>query len=258
MRANRNLFAESSSEECSSDASHSQISEESDCHVPHINENNSNHSDPDNSDFESTSVFPNLFQSADGTVWSSHPFVNEMRPGKTGAANLLREHAGPRKHVVERCVTPVGALSCFFTDEILLIIIHSTNEEGRRVYNENWNEMDYVELIAFLGLLILTGVYRSRSEPVSHLWNTESGRPIFSKAMARNRFTSIQRCLRFDSRDDRVQRRVQSASWLINLLRNARVNTSQGQTSALMSNYSFFVDAVLSKCTYQVSQGNMG
>ena len=50
-----------------------------------------------------------------------------------------------------------------------------------------------------LGLLILAGVTKGHNhESVMSLWNEENGRAIFSRSMARNRFTALSRCIRFD------------------------------------------------------------
>ena len=63
------------------------------------------------------------------------------------------------------------------------------------------------ELLTFIGLLFLAGVYRSRFEPLRNLWNGETGRPAFMQAMSRTRFEAITRFLRFDSKVDRAERR---------------------------------------------------
>jgi len=68
-----------------------------------------------------------------------------------------------------------------------------------------WLDYDYISW--YLGLLLLAGVYRGRHESVNHLWSVEQDRPIFGAAMARNRFQMITRCMHFDSKDTRLERR---------------------------------------------------
>ena len=143
--------------------------------------------------------------SKDGKVWSDTPKLDPR--GRPPLHNNLREAAGPSRRIKEQADTPAGAFSCFFTNEILDIIVQCTNEEGNRVFPGTWNPIDRVELQAYLGLLLLAGVYRARSEPVIHLWNHESGRPVFASCMGRNRFQVLTRVLRFDSRADREDRR---------------------------------------------------
>jgi len=68
----------------------------------------------------------------------------------------------------------------------------------KNVYADNWKKVVREELICYLGILILIGVYRAKNEPMSEMWNRERGRPIISGSMARDRFQQISRVLRFD------------------------------------------------------------
>ncbi|XP_029687838.1 piggyBac transposable element-derived protein 4-like [Takifugu rubripes] len=68
--------------------------------------------------------------------------------------------------------------------------------------------MDETDLQAYLGLLILAGVYRSRGEAAASLWDAESGRPIFRATMPLKLFHTYSRLLRFDDRESRPARRV--------------------------------------------------
>jgi hypothetical protein len=82
-----------------------------------------------------------------------------------------------------------------------------TNKEGEAVFGDNWKKMEREELLCYIGLMLLSGVYKARDEPVAQLWSTDSGRPLFSKSMPRTRFTNIARVLRFDDAASRRQRR---------------------------------------------------
>jgi len=44
-----------------------------------------------------------------------------------------------------------------------------TNLEGGRVYGENWKNLDSSYFEAYVGLLLLTGVYRSNGEATTSL-----------------------------------------------------------------------------------------
>lgn len=61
--------------------------------------------------------------------------------------------------------------------------------------------MDVTDQHAYMGLLTLAGVYRSRGETASSLWNAETGRPIFRATMSLEIFRTISAVLRFDTRD---------------------------------------------------------
>ncbi|XP_045071787.1 uncharacterized protein LOC123485025 [Coregonus clupeaformis] len=71
-----------------------------------------------------------------------------------------------------------------------------------------WKAMDSTDLRAYVGLLILAGVYRSRGEAASSLWDAESGRTIFRATMPLKVFHAYSRLLRFDDRQTRAERRA--------------------------------------------------
>lgn len=53
-----------------------------------------------------------------------------------------------------------------------------TNLEGRCVYKDTWKEADRAHWQAFIGLLILAGVYKSKGKETASLWAAEAGRKI--------------------------------------------------------------------------------
>ena len=83
-----------------------------------------------------------------------------------------------------------------------------TNLEGICKYGDNWKRMDEIALRAYIGLLILVGVYRSRGEAKCSLCDVESGRAIFRAKMPLKVFHTFSRMLRFDNRDSRPTRRM--------------------------------------------------
>lgn len=66
--------------------------------------------------------------------------------------------------------------------------------------------IDETDLHAYIGLLILAGVNRSRGEAAVSLWDAESGREIFRAAMPLKLFHTYSRLLRFDDRESRPAR----------------------------------------------------
>lgn len=87
-------------------------------------------------------------------------------------------------------------------EEMIDLIVSMTNLHGRRTMR-NWTGVDSTDLRAYMGLLILAGVYRSRGESTRCLWDDRSGRAIFRATMSLSRFHEISRALRFD---DKLQR----------------------------------------------------
>ena len=62
------------------------------------------------------------------------------------------------------------------------------------MFADTWKALDQVDLQAYMGLLILSGVHRSNNEATKSLWDAESGRPI--STMSLQQFYVI----RFDNR----------------------------------------------------------
>ena len=100
--------------------------------------------------------YSDSFQRFNGTVWSRTRVLNVRSPVRMTPG----EGAAPGKHIADKCLTPVEALSSFITNEMLELIIHITEVNGKIVYSENWIDVDYVKLKAFWGLSFLTNVYR--------------------------------------------------------------------------------------------------
>jgi len=86
-------------------------------------------------------------------------------------------------------------LKLFITKDILNEICHITNAEGSSQIPKMWKDNTLEELFAFLGLCIVSGIRRTRKEPVAKLWTTNAAyaRPIFRATMARDRFFQIPR-----------------------------------------------------------------
>ncbi|XP_032364545.1 piggyBac transposable element-derived protein 4 [Etheostoma spectabile] len=115
---------------------------------------------------------------------------------------------GPTEYAAERVSDILSAFQLFVTQRIEKTVLFATNLEGRRRYGKagEWKAMDATDLRAYLGLLILAGVYRSRNEALESLWHEESGRAIFRATMPVKRFHLYSRMLRFDDRESRAER----------------------------------------------------
>ena len=75
-------------------------------------------------------------------------------------------------------------LSLIFMESshILNILLDMSNREGRWIFGETWKNMDQVDFQGYLGLLILTGAYKSREgdfyEPLCH-WKDLTSSHVF-------------------------------------------------------------------------------
>ncbi|XP_019219113.1 piggyBac transposable element-derived protein 4 [Oreochromis niloticus] len=106
---------------------------------------------------------------------------------------------GPTHYAAARIRDPASSFSLFLTDEIVLHTVAMTNLHGGREVAD-WREMDCDEFRAYVGLLILAGVYRSRNESSLSLWGEKYGRDIFRATMSHKRFHQIGGALRFDDK----------------------------------------------------------
>ncbi|XP_038841602.1 piggyBac transposable element-derived protein 4-like, partial [Salvelinus namaycush] len=112
----------------------------------------------------------------------------------------------PTAYAASRALDIASAFRLFVTPAIERIIVDMTNLQGVRKYGDGWRPMDSTDLRAYVGLLILAGVYRSRGEAAASLWDAESGRTVFRATMPLKAFHKYSRLLRFDDRQSRPAR----------------------------------------------------
>ncbi|XP_076608401.1 LOW QUALITY PROTEIN: uncharacterized protein LOC143333911 [Chaetodon auriga] len=167
-------------------------------------------SDSNDSDFEpdegNTIPIPpsKTFMSKNGEIqWSSSP---NMRQAKLSAENIIKTVPGPTRMAVTRVRDIKSAFELVMPNSIQKIILEMTNLEGRRVFGEEWKELDKTHLDAYFGLLILAGVYKSKDESTASLWDAETGRAIFRATMSLETFHIFSRVIRFDNRETRAGR----------------------------------------------------
>ncbi|XP_019210866.1 piggyBac transposable element-derived protein 4-like [Oreochromis niloticus] len=112
---------------------------------------------------------------------------------------------GPTEEAVAAARDEASAFMAYFPPEIEDSVIAMTNLEAdrRRPAIDGWKPMGRVEFRAYVGLLVLAGVYRSRGEACESLWDAESGRSVFRAAMPLKTFRAYSSALRFDDRETR-------------------------------------------------------
>ncbi|XP_077397618.1 uncharacterized protein LOC144033417 isoform X3 [Festucalex cinctus] len=112
---------------------------------------------------------------------------------------------GPTGYAIARISSPVAAFDLVFPEDVIRHVVQMTNLNGARTV-KGWTELTVQELRAYLGLLILAGMYRSKNEATLSLWGKELGRPTFKQTMSQGRFGQINRSLLFDDKLRRPQR----------------------------------------------------
>lgn len=145
---------------------------------------------------------------ADRLVWSSKNKTVMWHPTNEVTGHYVPSRIptpGPTLYALARISSPETAFALFVDEEIVAKMVKMTNLQGLRTV-ENWSPLTPQELRAYIGLLILAGMYRSRHEATSSLWGVKTGRPMFADTMAHRRFMAINRTLRFDDKLIRPQR----------------------------------------------------
>lgn len=119
---------------------------------------------------------------------------------------------GPTRYATSRIHDVVSSFHLFFTPDMIQIILDMTNLQRRRSVT-GWIDVDATELRAYMGLLILAGVYRSRGESSLSLWDDYNGRAVFRATMSHKRYKMISSCLRLDDHLSRPSRH-RRINWL--------------------------------------------
>ncbi|XP_028820478.1 piggyBac transposable element-derived protein 4-like [Denticeps clupeoides] len=142
-------------------------------------------------------------------AWRSKNGKIFWQPTNSVSANYNRPDMllkpGPTHYAVSRVYELSDSFDLFITEEIFAIITNCTNLYGRRK-DPQWQDLDGTTIRAYIGLLLLAGVYRSRGEAIRSLWDAEMGRHIFRATMPSKQFQLISSMLRFDDPRSRSQR----------------------------------------------------
>ncbi|XP_059209533.1 piggyBac transposable element-derived protein 4-like [Centropristis striata] len=181
-----------------------------DCQFSHDEEDSEDESagvpsSDENQETQQSSSTEGTWTSKDGKIkWSTSPHQSR---GRLSSSNVIKMTPGPTRFAVTRVDDIESAFQLFISPPIEKIILDMTNLEGRRVFQEKWKPLDPTDLHAYIGILVLAGVYRSKGEATASLWNEENGRPIFRATMSLETFHIISRVIRFHNRDTRADRR---------------------------------------------------
>lgn len=141
------------------------------------------------------------------TYWKKIPF----RATQTRPHNILTKLPGvigPAKNAK----TPLECWRLYFSEDILDIIVNSTNKyidkiKEKFTRDRDCRHTDVIEVNALFGMLYLMGVFRGSHQNVDDFWrNDDLGMNIFRMVMGEKRFRFLIRSLRFDdytTREDR-------------------------------------------------------
>ncbi|XP_069589943.1 piggyBac transposable element-derived protein 4-like [Ranitomeya imitator] len=143
------------------------------------------------------------------TKWNKKPFQKKRRE----PLNIIT-HLPAVIGTARNAKTAVECWNSIFTDDILDSIVTYTNQyidiiKDKYICNRTIKPTDEIELRAFFGLLYLAGAYRANRQSLEELWGKDGdGVEKFSLVMSINRFKILIRCLRFDDRTTRTERKT--------------------------------------------------
>ncbi|KAM4016931.1 LOW QUALITY PROTEIN: piggyBac transposable element-derived protein 4-like [Anomaloglossus baeobatrachus] len=142
------------------------------------------------------------FKSKSGKIsWSAVP---PDIHGRADAANVIKMTPGITRFAVTRVSDIKTCFDLFMPLSIKKVIIAMTNLR-KKVHGNMWNDLHDDDLDAYIGVLLLAGVYKSCNEATDSLWDASTGRNIFRATMSLQKFQMISRVLRFDNRDTRTK-----------------------------------------------------
>ena len=151
-----------------------------------------------------------LYKSKDGTLWQKHV---PRTSGRARTHNII-SHLPGTKGEATRSKSYLECWSVFFNDEMLNSIVECTNIFISQVA-QNYKDpsdarpIDLAELKAVIGLLYIMGMFKSGRQNSKDFWNTDgTGLEICLATMAHRRFVFLLRCLRFDNKHTRNERKL--------------------------------------------------
>jgi hypothetical protein len=146
-------------------------------------------------------------------IWNKEPDLSNFTP-------LKKYDLDPSlSSRVDHCQTAVDFFDYFINEEMLDLIVHSTNSKiasfsaDKNYFHKNTiSEVDRIEIRSYIGLLLLFGVLKKNNVAIEDLWSEDNSSNIHScywakATMSRDRFKVISRCITFDEIESREVRK---------------------------------------------------
>lgn len=137
------------------------------------------------------------------------------KTSKVGSKNIIKTFPGP-KGSARGVTSEIAAFSKIISIEMMDNIVKCTNsyielkkESVMYKRDRDAKVTSRSEVMALLGLLYLLGVKKTNHTNVKELWSNDgSGIEMTRAVMSYNRFLFLLRCIRFDEKSTRQERRV--------------------------------------------------
>jgi hypothetical protein len=134
-----------------------------------------------------------LISNSGNIVWMTQPV--QQVTGRHTIHNVMHIKLVPTRYARRNVDSEYQHFDCSsdIRDPVLNEIEKWRDIEGRHVFAA-WKNVARDELLRYLGVLILIGIYRAKNKAISDMLNQERGRPVYSRSMARNLFQQIYSC----------------------------------------------------------------
>lgn len=170
-------------------------------------------------EFDAVDTKDTSWKGKNGHEWHVNPLKPPLR--KTTFKTLIAapKAVGPAKGLLDA----VEIWRKLIDDDIISTIVRYTNQEmearskdrhkkqeakksGAKV-DQSYHHPTYrEEIMAFIGLLYIIGVYKNAKVNVKQLWSRRFGIAIHRTLMSEQRFGYLTSCIRFDDRITRTER----------------------------------------------------
>ena len=120
---------------------------------------------------------------------------------------------GPKSAALQAANMSITSWKLFFTDDIFNEILHATSTEkysSTQQYREehpnaNIFEIDFLDLLAYIGIRYNIGKERNNKLTADSFWNNNYGNHLCKAAMIRQKFLFIHKMLCFDNIADHIE-----------------------------------------------------
>nr|BDT63058.1 MAG: piggyBac transposable element-like protein [Trachysalambria curvirostris nimavirus] len=163
---------------------------------------------PENQDAWRHNFTSNTLVAKSGRVWHSTPRTRRNAP----APSYPSLTPGPTE-AIDEAERPSDFFLHFFDNEMIGQIALHTNETideikpKYKVQNAHTDHVTLLELRAVIGLLLFTGAKKDNHVGTHELWSLAYGSSLYRCVMSEQRFLFILRCLRFDDKRTREERK---------------------------------------------------
>ncbi|KAF8778013.1 hypothetical protein HNY73_014788 [Argiope bruennichi] len=120
--------------------------------------------------------------------WKLDPLPHSSQ---STADNIIKTTPGVTRYTTTKISDVKSAFDIVFNSTIENEIINMTNIGRKKVYRKMWKNIESKTFQAYIGLLLLAGVYKSHEESTKSLWDKETGRNIFRATISLETFCNL-------------------------------------------------------------------